>query len=118
MLGAGTMGHGIAHAAITAGYDTALYDISDAAVAKGKSAIDAVISKSVELGKATEADAASMRARLRITTSIADAVRDADVVIEAARQHNTVTFDRALTARPHAAENAIRSLRNLISALL
>ena len=84
MLGAGTMGHGIAHAAMTAGYDTALYDVSDAAVAKGKSAIDAVISKGVELGKVTDADAASMRARLRTSTSIADAVRDADVVIEAA----------------------------------
>ena len=84
VLGAGTMGHGIAHAAMTAGYDTALYDISDAAVAKGQSAIDAVIKKSVELGKATEADAAAMRARLRTTTSVADAVRDADVVIEAA----------------------------------
>jgi len=36
-LGAGTMGHGIAHAALTAGYDTALYDVSDAA-SDGKSA--------------------------------------------------------------------------------
>jgi 3-hydroxybutyryl-CoA dehydrogenase len=84
VLGAGTMGHGIAHAAMTAGYDTVLYDISDAAVGKGKSAIDTVIGKGVELGKVSEADAASMRARLRTTTSIADAVRDADVVIEAA----------------------------------
>jgi 3-hydroxybutyryl-CoA dehydrogenase len=84
VLGAGTMGHGIAHAAMAAGFDTALYDISDAAVGKGKSAIDAVIGKSVELGKASEADAAVMRARLRTTTEIADAVGDADVVIEAA----------------------------------
>ena len=84
MLGAGTMGHGIAHAAMTAGFDTALYDVSEAAVAKGKSAIDAVIKKSVELGKATDADAASMRSRLRTTTSVADAVGNADVVIEAA----------------------------------
>ena len=84
VLGAGTMGHGIAHAAIAAGFDTALYDISDAAVGKGKSAIDAVIGKSVELGKASEADAAAMRARLRTTTVIADAVGDADMVIEAA----------------------------------
>jgi 3-hydroxybutyryl-CoA dehydrogenase len=84
VLGAGTMGHGIAHAAMAAGFDTALYDISDAAVGKGKSAIDAVISKSVELGKASEADAAAMRARLRTTILIADAVGDADVVIEAA----------------------------------
>ena len=84
VLGAGTMGHGIAHAAMTAGYDTVLYDISDAAVGKGQSAIDAVIGKGVELGKVSDADAASMRARLRTTTSIADAVRAADVVIEAA----------------------------------
>jgi 3-hydroxybutyryl-CoA dehydrogenase len=84
VLGAGTMGHGIAHAAIAAGYDTVMYDVSDAAVTKGKSAIDAVISKSVELGKATADDAQAMRARLRTSTSVADAVRDADVVIEAA----------------------------------
>jgi 3-hydroxybutyryl-CoA dehydrogenase len=84
VLGAGTMGHGIAHAAMTAGFDTALYDVSEAAVAKGKSAIDAVIRKSVELGKATESDAASMRSRLRTTTSVADAVGNVDVVIEAA----------------------------------
>jgi 3-hydroxybutyryl-CoA dehydrogenase len=78
------MGHGIAHAAIAAGYATAMYDVSDAAVAKGKSAIDAVISKSIELGKLTAADGDAMRARLRTSTSVADAVRDADVVIEAA----------------------------------
>jgi len=103
VLGAGTMGHGIAHAAMTAGYDTALYDISDASVAKGRSAIDAVIKKSVELGKATDADAASMRARLRTTTSIADAVRDADVVIEAAPEKidlKLALFSEAEAAAP------------------
>ena len=84
VLGAGTMGHGIAHAAMAAGYDTAMYDVSDAAVAKGQSAIDAVIRKSVELGKLAAADASAMQARLRTSTSVADAVKDADVVIEAA----------------------------------
>jgi 3-hydroxybutyryl-CoA dehydrogenase len=84
VLGAGTMGHGIAHAAMTAGYDTVMYDVSDAAVGKGKSAIEAVIKKSVELGKATPADASAMQSRLRTSTSVADAVKDADVVIEAA----------------------------------
>jgi 3-hydroxybutyryl-CoA dehydrogenase len=84
VLGAGTMGHGIAHAAMAAGYDTVLYDISDAGVGKGRAAIEAVIRKTVELGKATEADAAGMKARLRTSTSVADAVGNADVVIEAA----------------------------------
>ena len=78
------MGHGIAHAAMSAGYDTVLYDVSPAAVDKGKAAIEAVISKSVQLGKATEEEAAAMRGRLRLATVVADAVKDADVVIEAA----------------------------------
>jgi 3-hydroxybutyryl-CoA dehydrogenase len=84
VLGAGTMGHGIAHAAMSAGYDTVLYDVSQAAVDKGKAAIDSVISKSVQLGKASDADAEAMRRRLRLATVVADAVKNADVVIEAA----------------------------------
>jgi 3-hydroxybutyryl-CoA dehydrogenase len=84
VLGAGTMGHGIAHAAMTAGYDTVMYDVTDAAVNKGRAAIEAVIKKSVELGKATAVDASAMQSRLRTSTSIAEAVSDADVVIEAA----------------------------------
>jgi 3-hydroxybutyryl-CoA dehydrogenase len=84
VLGAGTMGHGIAHAAMSAGYDTVLYDVSQAAVDKGKAAIDSVIGKSVQLAKLAQADADAMRGRLRLATVIADAVKNADVVIEAA----------------------------------
>ena len=50
-LGAGTMGHGIAHAAIAAGYDTRMYDVSDEAVGKGRGAIEQIVKKGVELGK-------------------------------------------------------------------
>ena len=84
VLGAGTMGHGIAHAAMSAGYDTVMYDVSQAAVDKGKAAIYAVLDKSVQLGKATQQDADAMQSRLTLATVVADAVRDADVVIEAA----------------------------------
>lgn len=84
VLGAGTMGHGIAHAAMSAGYDTVMYDVSQAAVDKGQAAIYAVLDKSVQLGKATQQDADAMQSRLTLATVVADAVRDADVVIEAA----------------------------------
>jgi 3-hydroxybutyryl-CoA dehydrogenase len=84
VLGAGTMGHGIAHAAMAAGFETVLYDVAQAQLDKGKAAIDAVIQKGVELGKVTADDAAAMRARLRLSAVVADAVRDADIVIEAA----------------------------------
>jgi 3-hydroxybutyryl-CoA dehydrogenase len=84
VLGAGTMGHGIAHAAMTAGYDTTMYDVAPAAVEKGRRAIDGVLDTGVELGKVTSADAAAARARLRTTTSLADALEGSRFIIEAA----------------------------------
>ena len=84
VLGAGTMGHGIAHAAISGGYDTRMYDVSDAAVARGRGAIEEIVKKGVELGKLSAGDAGEMLARLSVTTSLAEALQDADLVIEAA----------------------------------
>jgi 3-hydroxybutyryl-CoA dehydrogenase len=84
VLGAGTMGHGIAHAAIAGGYQTRMYDVNDAAVAKGSAAIEAIVRKSVDLGKATGSEAEAMRRRLTATSSLAEALQDADFVIEAA----------------------------------
>ena len=78
------MGHGIAHAAIAAGYETSLYDVAAPALDKGQAAIEAVISKGVELGKVAAGDAAAMRARLSTTTDLASALDGADFVIEAA----------------------------------
>jgi len=59
VLGAGTMGHGIAHAAMTGGFETFMYDVSDEAVARGSATIEQIVRKGVELGKvgATDADA-------------------------------------------------------------
>jgi 3-hydroxybutyryl-CoA dehydrogenase len=84
VIGAGTMGHGIAHAAIAGGYRTRMYDVSDEAVGKGRIAIERIVAKSVELGKLSAADAGATLERLSTTTSLADAVQDADLVIEAA----------------------------------
>lgn len=84
VLGAGTMGHGIAHAAIWAGYDTTMYDVSPAAIDKGRGAIAQIFDKAIELGKASASDAAAATARLQTTTSFDEAVRPADFIIEAA----------------------------------
>jgi 3-hydroxybutyryl-CoA dehydrogenase len=78
------MGHGIAYAAIAGGYRTRLYDVSQAAVDKGRGAIEQIARKGVELGKATPAEAEAMLSRLSVTTSLAEALADADMVIEAA----------------------------------
>ena len=84
VLGAGTMGHGIAHAAIAAGYATTLYDVAEPALEKARAQIDGILRKAVELGKATAADADAGLGRLRTTTDVAAALAGADVVIEAA----------------------------------
>jgi len=78
------MGHGIAHAAIAAGYDTRLYDVTDAAVARGRAAIESIVAKGVDLGKVTAADAAAMRRRLSATARLAAALEGAEFIIEAA----------------------------------
>jgi 3-hydroxybutyryl-CoA dehydrogenase len=83
VLGAGTMGHGIAHAAIAAGYETALYDVTDLALEVGVASIQKVVGRSVELGKLAAADAPGLVARLTPTRDLAAAVRRADMVIEA-----------------------------------
>jgi len=115
VLGAGTMGHGIAHAAMAAGFDTVLYDVSQAQLDKGRAAIDAVIQKGVELGKVAAGDAAAMRARLRLATVVADAVRDADIVIEAAPEK--IDLKLALFQEVEAAAPAHAVLASNTSAL-
>ena len=84
VLGAGTMGHGIAHAAIAGGYDTRMYDVSDAAVAKGRAAVEQIVSRGIELGKTASSDGEAMLQRLAVTANLGEALANADLVIEAA----------------------------------
>lgn len=84
VLGAGTMGHGIAHAAAMAGFETRLYDVSDAQLTRARAALDAILAKTVDLGKATAAETDAARRRLATTTSLPEALGDSSFVIEAA----------------------------------
>jgi 3-hydroxybutyryl-CoA dehydrogenase len=84
VIGAGTMGHGIAHAAIVAGYDTTIFDVATEALEKGRAAVAAILDQGVELGKVAPGDRDAALARLRTTTVLADGVRRAELVIEAA----------------------------------
>jgi 3-hydroxybutyryl-CoA dehydrogenase len=84
VLGAGTMGHGIAHVAIAAGYDARMFDVSEPSLQKGAAAIEAIIAKGLERGKSSSGDAAAMRSRLTITSKIAEALDGVDFIIEAA----------------------------------
>ena len=84
VLGAGTMGHGIAHAAMVAGYQTRLYDISQTQLDIAVGQVMAILKKGVDLGKMPQGDCNITFDRLKGTTSIAEAVAKADVIVEAA----------------------------------
>jgi 3-hydroxybutyryl-CoA dehydrogenase len=84
VLGAGTMGHGIAHAAMSGGFETRMYDVSTAAIEKGRAAIEEIVRKGVELGKVGPSDGTAILSRLTTTTELEKALGDADFIIEAA----------------------------------
>ncbi|MEZ5990017.1 MAG: 3-hydroxyacyl-CoA dehydrogenase family protein [Planctomycetota bacterium] len=84
VLGAGTMGAGIAQVAAQAGYETRLYDISDELVGRGLDRVRAMLDKGVARGKVAEADRDATLARLRGSADLPEAVAGADVVVEAA----------------------------------
>ena len=84
VLGAGTMGHGIAINAATAGYHVTLHDVSPEAVEAGMSRIKAFLDKGVTRGKTTEKQRDDAIARVTGAADFAEAVSQADLVIEAA----------------------------------
>jgi 3-hydroxybutyryl-CoA dehydrogenase len=84
VLGAGTMGHGIAHAAILAGYETRLYDVSDTQLQKARTQVEGIVKKAVELGKVGASDVEPLLRRMTTTSDLAAALTDTQFVIEAA----------------------------------
>ena len=83
VVGAGTMGHGIAYAAALAGCEVALTDSRADALPQATVKIDALLAGAVERGKLTKEESALVARRVRIERELADAVRGAAVVIEA-----------------------------------
>jgi 3-hydroxybutyryl-CoA dehydrogenase len=83
VIGAGTMGRGIAHAAALGGYHTILEDLLPGALRKAETEIRANLDKAVELGKVAAPDATSAFQRLEYAGSVEEAAREADLVIEA-----------------------------------
>lgn len=83
VIGAGIMGRGIAHAAALGGYRTILEDLLPNALRKAETEIRANLDKAVELNKVTAADAEAAFKRLEYASSVEEAAREADLVIEA-----------------------------------
>ena len=83
VIGAGSMGAQIAQQAALHGVDVALQDKDEAQLRKARESNQGHLARRVEKGRLSQQDADGARARVRATTDIADAVRKADIVIEA-----------------------------------
>ena len=83
VIGAGTMGHGIAQVAAQAGYAVSLADVNDELTARGLSRIEENLKKGVERGKVTDAEMREALSRIRTTTNIQDAGSEAGLIVEA-----------------------------------
>jgi enoyl-CoA hydratase / 3-hydroxyacyl-CoA dehydrogenase len=97
VLGAGVMGHGIAEVAALAGCSVALYDIKDEFVRSGLDKIRWSLSKFAERKTISQDRADEAFARVRGTTDLEDALRAAELVIEAAPED--ISLKRDLFAR-------------------
>src|SRR6266566_2585975 len=83
VIGAGTMGHGIAYVAALSGCDVRLTDDRADALPQAKAKIEDLLASGLKRGKLTEADGAAVRRRLQTEPTVRNAIADADVVIEA-----------------------------------
>jgi 3-hydroxybutyryl-CoA dehydrogenase len=82
VLGAGTMGNGIAHVFARAGYNVILRDVQEGFLQRGMETIGKNLDREVKKGKLTEAEKPQVLARLKPVTAFA-AVAAADFVVEA-----------------------------------
>ena len=86
IIGAGTMGNGIAQACAVSGLNVVMVDINDAAVAKGLSTIASSLDRLIKKEKMTEAEKASALARIKTSTNYQD-FTGSQMVIEAATEN-------------------------------
>lgn len=104
VIGAGTMGQGIAQASALAGYAVVLFDVADEILDTAVTRITASIDKGVARGKTTTAVAQQAKAALTTTTDLAAAAQ-ADLVIEAAPEKldlkRQIFADLDAAAPPH-----------------
>jgi 3-hydroxybutyryl-CoA dehydrogenase len=87
IIGAGTMGNGIAHTFAQFGFKVALIDVSDAALEKGLATISKNLDRMVAKGTITEGDKAATLSNITKFTDLKSGVNNADLVVEAATEN-------------------------------
>ncbi|OCW72025.1 3-hydroxybutyryl-CoA dehydrogenase [Elizabethkingia anophelis] len=87
VIGAGTMGNGIAHTFAQTGFKVNLVDVSQEALDKGIKTITTNLDRIIAKGNLTEEEKANTLANISTFTALEDAVKDADLIVEAATEN-------------------------------
>lgn len=93
VIGAGTMGNGIAHVFAQHGYSVILNDINSDSLKNALKVIEKNAGRQLSKGIITEEIKTTIFKQLTATTSLQEAVKNADLVIEAATENKTVKLD-------------------------
>jgi 3-hydroxybutyryl-CoA dehydrogenase len=107
VIGAGTMGNGIAHVFAMQGFQVQLVDISEAALQKAIQTIDKNLDRMVQKGSIDAAQKEATLGRLNTNTSLEDACRQADLIVEAATERVDLKLDIFRRMDQSAPEHAI-----------
>jgi len=106
VLGAGAMGSGIAQVCATAGYEVWVRDIKQEFLDRGKAAIEKNLQRAVSKGKMTEEKANEIMSRIHFTLEMEEAVKDADLVIEAVPEIMDLKKQVFAEVQKYASQNA------------
>ena len=93
VIGAGTMGNGIAHVFAQYGHDVTLVDTASAALERARATIERNLDRQVTKERIGARDKADALARLRTSKVLAEAVSGADLVVEAATENPAVKLE-------------------------
>jgi 3-hydroxybutyryl-CoA dehydrogenase len=91
VVGAGTMGNGIAHVFAQQGWDAVLIDVAEDAVNRGLAVIEKNTERQASKGVITASERRDLLARLTTSTSL-EAAKDAEIVVEAATENPQIKF--------------------------
>ena len=92
VIGAGTMGNGIAHVFAQSGFDVHLFDISKDALQRSVATIGKNMDRQIAKELLSESDKAAALDRLQTGTDLGNAVAAADLVVEAATENTAIKF--------------------------
>jgi len=107
VIGAGTMGNGIAHVFGQHGFDVHLVDISESALEKAIATINKNLGRLLAKEKITESDKSETLARIQTSTDMAAVLKNTDLVVEAATENVELKLNIFADMDKYAPEHAI-----------